>query len=387
MDPRKTQLSWAAFAARHWAAAAAAVVSHARPAGASAASGCHRVASPSGNDRAAGTEAAPFRTFKKLSSVLQPGQYGCLRGGVYDEDPTIRVSGTPAAPITITSFPGEWATLYGRLSVEDNVTRVVVQHMTLDGAGCSRRRLQQAAQPDGPRRQRRLHLERGDEPAHRDLLRGRQRVVRARLQRRDPRQPHPRLRGAAAHQPPARHLPALAVLRPGDRQLDPRQRGHGREPVPERRRPLLRPQRDPRQRRQPELRGTQQGRRVRVVRQQPDREQRHDVPARAQEHHLLVAVREPWDRQRPASQLHLSGHVRGHRGLRAPGQPARRPAATSTLRTPTSGCGPAARAPPCSTIRTSRDRAAAGAGDPPGRPADRAAVRRLTGPAARAAGR
>ena len=54
---------------------------------------------------------------------------------MYDEDPTIRVSGTPAAPITITSYPGEWATLYGRLSVEDNVTRVIVSHMTLDGAG------------------------------------------------------------------------------------------------------------------------------------------------------------------------------------------------------------------------------------------------------------
>ena len=105
------------------------------PGGASAASGCHRVAAPGGNDRAAGTEAAPFRTFKQLVSVLRPGQYGCLRGGTYDEDPTIRVSGTPSAPITITSYPGEWATVYGRLSVEDSVTRVVVQHMTLDGAG------------------------------------------------------------------------------------------------------------------------------------------------------------------------------------------------------------------------------------------------------------
>jgi hypothetical protein len=105
------------------------------PTGASAASGCSRVASPGGNDKAAGIEAAPFRTFKQLVSSLKPGQYGCLRGGVYDEDPTIRVSGTPSAPIYITSYPGEWATLYGRLSVEDNVSRVVVQHMTLDGAG------------------------------------------------------------------------------------------------------------------------------------------------------------------------------------------------------------------------------------------------------------
>jgi Right handed beta helix region len=135
MDPRKTQhlvrrLRRAASAA----ALAAAAVAY-LPAGAAAASGCHRVASPAGNDNAAGTEAAPFRTFKQLVSVLQPGQYGCLRGGVYDEDPTIRVSGRSTAPIRITSFPGEWATLYGRLSVEDNVTWVTVQHMTLDGAG------------------------------------------------------------------------------------------------------------------------------------------------------------------------------------------------------------------------------------------------------------
>jgi Right handed beta helix region len=115
--------------------ALAAAVCACAPGVTSAASGCNRVASPAGSDSAAGTEAAPFRTFKKLISVLQPGQYGCVRGGTYDEDPTIRVSGTPAAPITITSYPGEWATLYGRLSVEDKVTRVIVQHLTLDGAG------------------------------------------------------------------------------------------------------------------------------------------------------------------------------------------------------------------------------------------------------------
>ena len=105
------------------------------PSIAPAASGCSRVASTGGNDKSPGTEAAPFRTFKQLVSSLKPGQYGCLRGGTYDEDPTIRVSGTASAPIRITSYPGEWATLYGRLSVEDNVQYVVVQHMTLDGAG------------------------------------------------------------------------------------------------------------------------------------------------------------------------------------------------------------------------------------------------------------
>jgi len=135
MDTRRTQNVTRRVRRAAWVAAAAAVVFAWAPGGASGASGCHRVVSPSGNDKAAGTEAAPFRTFKQLISVLGPGQYGCLRGGVYDEDPTIRRSGTPAAPITITSYPGEWATLYGRLSVEDDVTRVIVSHMTLDGAG------------------------------------------------------------------------------------------------------------------------------------------------------------------------------------------------------------------------------------------------------------
>ena len=135
MDSRATQHVPGRFRSAAFAAALAAVALACAPGDAPAASGCHRVASPSGSDSAAGTEGAPFRTFRKLIAVLQPGQYGCLRGGTYDEDPTIRVSGTAAAPITITSFPGEWATLYGRLSVEDNVTRVIVQHLTLDGAG------------------------------------------------------------------------------------------------------------------------------------------------------------------------------------------------------------------------------------------------------------
>ena len=135
MEARKTQHVGGRFRSAVLMVALVAAASACAPGSASAVSGCHRVASPAGNDGAAGTEAAPFRTFKKLSSVLQPGQFGCLRGGVYDEDPTIRVSGTASAPITITSYPGEWATLYGRLSVEDNVTYVVIQHMTLDGAG------------------------------------------------------------------------------------------------------------------------------------------------------------------------------------------------------------------------------------------------------------
>ena len=135
MDQGWTQHVWGRFRSAALLVALVAAALACAPGDASAASGCDRVAGPAGSDGAAGTEVAPFRTFKRLISVLQPGQYGCLRGGLYDEDPTIRVSGTAAAPITITSYPGEWATLYGRLSVADDVTRVTVAHMTLDGAG------------------------------------------------------------------------------------------------------------------------------------------------------------------------------------------------------------------------------------------------------------
>src|SRR5688500_18102337 len=127
MDSRATKHVCGRFRSAACAAALAAAALACTPGTAGAASGCPRVAAPRGNAGAAGTEAAPFRTFRKRISVLQPGQYGCRLGGTYDEDPTIRVSGTAAAPITITSYPGEWATLYGRLSVEDSVTRVVVQ--------------------------------------------------------------------------------------------------------------------------------------------------------------------------------------------------------------------------------------------------------------------
>jgi hypothetical protein len=94
---------------------------------------CARVASTLGSNNLPGTTGKPFATVEKLASSLQPGQTGCLRGGLYEQNVKITSGGTAGAPITITSFPGERATLLGRLHVADEANHVVVQQLDLDG--------------------------------------------------------------------------------------------------------------------------------------------------------------------------------------------------------------------------------------------------------------
>jgi hypothetical protein len=94
---------------------------------------CARVASPLGSNSLPGTTGRPFATVEKLVSSLQPGQAGCLRGGLYEQNLKITRGGTPGAPITITSFPGERATLLGRVYVADEANHVVIQQLDLDG--------------------------------------------------------------------------------------------------------------------------------------------------------------------------------------------------------------------------------------------------------------
>src|SRR4051812_34552507 len=85
-------------------AAAAATV--AAPAASASAAGCDKVASPTGSDRAAGTEAAPYGSFEKLANSLAPGQVGCLRGGRYSEDATVDSGGSgESARTVVRSYP------------------------------------------------------------------------------------------------------------------------------------------------------------------------------------------------------------------------------------------------------------------------------------------
>ena len=95
-----------------------------------AVAGCDRVAATNGSDAAPGTTAAPFATPQKLIGSLAPGQTGCLRAGVYvwSGDLSIRTPG-----VRVASFPGERATLQGRLRIEATADGAVVEDLTLDG--------------------------------------------------------------------------------------------------------------------------------------------------------------------------------------------------------------------------------------------------------------
>lgn len=101
--------------------------------------GCDRVAAPSGKDPNAGTVASPWRTPQHLADGLGPGQTGCFRGGlfVFDELQVTRPG------VTLTSYPGERATLRGHIWVTERAPAVTVSHLNLDGRS--------TATPWGPR--------------------------------------------------------------------------------------------------------------------------------------------------------------------------------------------------------------------------------------------
>jgi parallel beta-helix repeat protein len=98
----------------------------AAPAQAQAQAGaCSLVASPAGSDSAQGTDTAPLRTAQRLIDLLGAGQTGCLRAGTYNESLRFNHGGAPGAALTLTSYPGERATVVGRMylpSGSDNVT-------------------------------------------------------------------------------------------------------------------------------------------------------------------------------------------------------------------------------------------------------------------------
>jgi len=97
---------------------------------------CDRFAAPWGtDDGGAGTAARPFRTPTKLDRTLFRGQTGCLLAGTYGDVNTrfrLTGSGTRSARITITSYPGQTATLVGWVDIEGSYT--TVSHLKIDGS-------------------------------------------------------------------------------------------------------------------------------------------------------------------------------------------------------------------------------------------------------------
>jgi parallel beta-helix repeat protein len=114
-----------ALAACIWALALAAFA--VPSAGQAGKGGCTKFAGPAGDDSASGTAAKPYATAQRLADALRAGETGCLRAGTYQqEELTLATSGT-----RLTSYPGEQATLVGRLRV--TADRVTVDGLTLDG--------------------------------------------------------------------------------------------------------------------------------------------------------------------------------------------------------------------------------------------------------------
>ncbi|HZO60953.1 MAG TPA: right-handed parallel beta-helix repeat-containing protein [Solirubrobacterales bacterium] len=101
------------------------------------AAACNKVASPQGSDAYPGTTASPYATVEHLANSLSPGQTGCVRAGVYQNDVRIERGGTGSAPTAITSYPGERATILGRLEITDDANHVVIQSLNLDGRATS----------------------------------------------------------------------------------------------------------------------------------------------------------------------------------------------------------------------------------------------------------
>jgi parallel beta-helix repeat protein len=99
---------------------------------------CDLVAAPNGSDSGPGTLGAPFQTAQKLVTSLQPGQTGCLRAGTYTESVTFRHGGTASAPVTLTSYPGESATVVGRIYVAEGADYTTITGLNLDGVNAAR---------------------------------------------------------------------------------------------------------------------------------------------------------------------------------------------------------------------------------------------------------
>ena len=109
--------------------AGAAAAALALPSTASADVGCDLVVATNGSDSAAGTVAEPLRSAAVGADNLSPGETLCFRAGTHQFDSfSIR-----AADATVTSFPGERATLHGPVRVERTASGAVIENVVLDG--------------------------------------------------------------------------------------------------------------------------------------------------------------------------------------------------------------------------------------------------------------
>ena len=69
--------------------------------------------SPDGNDAAAGSAEAPWRTISHAARTVPPGAAVDIRGGTYNERVVVEVSGEPGNPTSFFAHAGETVTISG----------------------------------------------------------------------------------------------------------------------------------------------------------------------------------------------------------------------------------------------------------------------------------
>jgi len=79
--------------------------------------------SPAGDDAAAGSLDAPWRSIQKAAGALHPGDTAVLMAGTYREDVTLTRGGTTDAPVTITAMPGARVIISGADLLADGWTK------------------------------------------------------------------------------------------------------------------------------------------------------------------------------------------------------------------------------------------------------------------------
>jgi Right handed beta helix region len=113
---------------------------------------CDLFASPSGSDSSGdGSLGSPLASLNKLDAVLRPGQTGCLRAGYYGSTSTwhqLDTDGTAGGQITITSYPGETATVRGYVDIEGSYT--TLSRLKIDGSNTFYRQVREGTHCPAP---------------------------------------------------------------------------------------------------------------------------------------------------------------------------------------------------------------------------------------------
>lgn len=94
------------------------------------ASGCTKVAAPSGSDDAGGSEADPYESLEQLLESLDAGEVGCLRAGTYGGDSVY----FEAPQAELRSYPGETATITAFMEVKPSAIGAKIDHLRFDAS-------------------------------------------------------------------------------------------------------------------------------------------------------------------------------------------------------------------------------------------------------------